>query len=225
MKTQSLFLSALLVLVLFGATNLAAASDAKWIIRGNYVVTWPDADSYDTSLPPNAPEVLSSRINIDSGQGFGLDVGYKLNPKMEVFVMAIFTDMEGNLKYGYQIGESSAIADDPNTVDFYTIDGGFNYHFTPESRVDFFLGAFAGVFSYDSVTYTLPEIGKEFKVNFDDTFAWGLNAGIDVPFTADGPLFFTATVKYMLTDLKQDGGPNKIGLDPIIGAAGIGFRF
>lgn len=77
----------------------------------------------------------------------------------------------------------------------------------------------------DSVTFSLPDHDREWKINFDDQFSYGLNAGIDVPFTADGPVFFTAAVKYMVSDLKQDGGPLEIAIDPIIGSLGIGFRF
>ena len=110
-------------------------------------------------------------------------------------------------------------------MDFYTIDAGFNYHFTPESRVDFFLGAFAGVFSYDSVRFELPELDKEIKINFDDQFSYGLNAGVDIPFGAESPWLFTASVKYLISDLKEDGGPREIAIDPLIGAIGIGVRF
>ncbi|MGB5814860.1 MAG: OmpW family outer membrane protein [Thermoanaerobaculia bacterium] len=100
-----------------------------------------------------------------------------------------------------------------------------NYHFTPESRVDFYLGAFAGVFSYDSVTFRLPDIDRELKINFDDQFSYGLNAGLDIPFTADSPWIITVAVKYLISDLKEDGGPREIAIDPIIGSIGIGYKF
>ena len=82
-----------------------------------------------------------------------------------------------------------------------------------------------GVFSYDSVKFNLPVIDEQVKINFDDQFSYGLNAGIDIPFTQDGPLFAALAVKYLVSDLKEDGGPREIAIDPIIGSIGIGFRF
>ena len=210
--------------LLVATSSLVAASDHKWIVRGNYVKTWPSTDSYQTESVIGDDSIFNE-LNLDSGQGFGLDIGYKLNPKMEVLVMAIFTDMEGTFVYGLEPGEAGPRVKDNNTVDFYTIDAGFNYHFTPESRVDFFLGAFAGVFSYDSVRFELPELDKEIKINFDDQFSYGLNAGVDIPFGAESRWLFTASVKYLISDLKEDGGPREIAIDPLIGAIGIGVRF
>ncbi|MGB5296016.1 MAG: hypothetical protein WBP34_13775, partial [Thermoanaerobaculia bacterium] len=132
---------------------------------------------------------------------------------------------EGTFVAGIEPGEESDRVTDNNTVDFYTINFGANYHFTPDSRVDFYLGAFAGVFSYDSVKFNLPVIDEEIKINFDDQFSYGFNAGIDVPFTSDGPVFIALAVKYLISDLKEDGGPREIAIDPIIGSIGIGFRF
>ena len=210
--------------LLIAASSVAGAADNKWIIRGNYVKTWPSTDSYQTDSVIGDDSIFNE-LSLDSGQGFGLDIGYKLNPKIELLVMAIFTDMEGTFVYGLEPGEASPRVKDNNTVDFYTIDGGVNYHFTPESRVDFFLGAFAGVFSYDSVTFVLPELGKEKKINFDDQFSYGLNAGVDIPFGTNSGWLFTASVKYLISDLKEDGGPREIAIDPIIGSLGIGYRF
>lgn len=227
MKNQILRRTLLIVLVLMlGAIGVTVSpAEADWIIRGNYVVTWPSSDSYQTqSVIEDLPDIFTE-LSFDKGQGFGLDIGYKLNPKLELFLMGIFTDIEGTFVYGIEPGEESGRVTDNNTVDWYTIDFGANYHFTPESRVDFYLGAFVGVFSYDSIKFNLTELEREISISFDDQFSYGLNAGIDVPFTADGPLFFTASVKYMLTDLKEEGGPREIALDPIIGSLGIGFKF
>ncbi len=130
-------------------------------------------------LVPDAKRARGStahlqRVSLDSGQGFEFDIEYKIKPKVGLVLTGIFTDMEGNFIYGTNPGEENTFSSDPNTVDFYTINGGVNYHFTPESRVDFYLGAFAGVFSYDSVTFRLPDIDQEIKINFDDQFSYGL---------------------------------------------------
>ena len=221
---RTILLGLILGLVL-GAAGIAEANDDSWRIRAFYVKTWPSTDSYQTESVIGDLPLIYNELSLDSGQGFELDIGYMLNPKLELVLTGIFTDLEGTFVAGIEPGEESDRVTDNNTVDFYTINFGANYHFTPDSRVDFYLGAFAGVFSYDSVKFNLPVIDEEIKINFDDQFSYGFNAGIDVPFTSDGPLFFALAVKYLISDLKEDGGPREIAIDPIIGSIGIGFRF
>jgi outer membrane protein W len=205
-------------------SSVAGASDASWIVRGSYVVTWPSTDSYQTeSVIGDNP--LLNELSLDSGQGFGFDLEYKMNPKLGLALMAIFTDLEGTFVAGIEPGEQSDRVSDNNTVDTYTVNFGANYHFTPESRVDFYLGAFVGWWSYDSIKFQLPVLDEEVKIDFDDQFSYGLNAGIDVPFGADSSWLFTAALKYLVSDLKESGGPREIAIDPLIASIGIGYRF
>ena len=217
-------LVALILGLVLGTVSIVEANDDKWRIRGFYVKTWPSTDSYQTESVIGDQPIINE-LSVDSGQGFELDIGYMLNRKLELVLTGIFTDLEGTFVAGIEPGEESDRVTDNNTVDFYTINLGANYHFTPDSRVDFYLGAFMGVFSYDSVKFNLPVIDEQISINFDDQFSYGLNAGIDIPFTQDGPLFAAVAVKYLISDLKEDGGPREIAIDPIIGSIGIGFRF
>ena len=218
-------LVALILGLVLGTVSIVEANDDKWRIRGFYVKTWPSTDSYQTESVIGDLPLIYNELSLDSGEGFELDIGYMFNPKLELMLTGIFTDMEGTFVAGIEPGEASDRVIDNNTVDFYTINVGANYHFTPDSRVDFYLGAFVGVFSYDSVRFNLPVIDEQIKINFDDQFSYGLNAGIDIPFTQDGPLFAALAVKYLISDLKEDGGPREIAIDPIIGSIGIGCRF
>ena len=222
---KRMIFSSVMVVLMLGTASMLAASDAKWIVRGQYAQTWPSTDSYQTqSVIEDLPDIFTE-FSVDKGQGFALDIEYMVKPKLGLVLSGIFTDLEGTFVYGIEPGENSDRVQDNNTVDFYTINFGANYHFTPDSRVDFYLGAFMGVFSYDSIKFDLPELEREISINFDDQFSYGLNAGVDVPFKADGPFFFTAAVKYLISDLKEDGGPREIAIDPIIGSIGIGYRF
>jgi outer membrane protein W len=168
---------------------------------------------------------LLNELSLDSGQGFGFDLEYKMSPKLGIVLLGIFTDMEGTFVAGLEPGEESDLVTDNNTVDVYTVNFGANYHFTPESRVDFYAGAYLGWFSYDSIKFRLPIQDEEIKIDLDDQFSYGLNAGIDVPFGSDSPWLFTVAVKYLISDLKESGGPREIAIDPIIGSIGIGYRF
>ena len=68
-------------------------------------------------------------------------------------------------------------------------------------------------------------LDEEVKIDFDDQFSYGLNAGIDVPFGSDSSWLFTAALKYLVSDLKESGGPREIAIDPLIASIGIGYRF
>lgn len=210
--------------ILVAVSGMAAASDASWIVRGSYVVTWPSTDSYQTESVIGDNPILNE-FSLDSGQGFGFDLEYKMNPKLGLALMAIFTDIEGTFVAGLEPGEESELVTDNNTVDTYTVNFGANYHFTPDSVVDFYLGAFVGWWSYDSIKFRLPIQDEEIKIDFDDQFSYGLNAGIDIPFGSESGWMFTAALKYLVSDLKESGGPREIAIDPLIGSIGIGYRF
>ena len=123
-------LVALILGLVLGTVSIVEANDDKWRIRGFYVQTWPSTDSYQTeSVIGDRP--IINELSVDSGQGFELDIGYMLNPKLELVLTGIFTDLEGTFVAGIEPGEESDRVTDNNTVDFYTINLGANYHFTP----------------------------------------------------------------------------------------------
>lgn len=227
------FLRLILILVLMSGTAsfLAAADTSFWIIRANYVQTWPSSDSYQTqSVLEDLPPILGE-LSFDNGQGFGLEVEYLFRanvqspPRLGLVLTAIFTDLEGSLLYG-EVGEENELVKDNNTVDFYSVNFGANYHFAPRKRVDPYLGAFVGWFSHDSVKFSLGETGEEISIDFDDQFSYGVSAGLDIPFRTQGrSLMFTLGVKYLISDLKETGGSREIAIDPIIGTVGLAYRF
>ena len=78
--------------LLMAAGSVLSAADSNWIVRGQYVKTWPSTDSYQTeSVIGDLPPIFSS-FSVDSGQGFGLDIEYKFNKRIGIVLSAIFTD-------------------------------------------------------------------------------------------------------------------------------------
>jgi hypothetical protein len=127
------FFRLVLILVLMSGTAsfLAAADTSFWIIRANYVQTWPSSDSYQTqSVLEDLPPILGE-LSFDNGQGFGLEVEYLFRanvqspPRLGLVLTAIFTDLEGSLLYG-EVGEENELVKDNNTVDFYSVNFGAN---------------------------------------------------------------------------------------------------
>jgi len=103
-----------LILVAFIAvSSMATAADPSWIVRGSYVKTWPSTDSCQTeSVIGDNP--LLNELSLDSGQGFGFDLEYKMSPKLGIVLLGVFTDMEGTFVAGLEPGEESELVTDNN---------------------------------------------------------------------------------------------------------------
>jgi len=211
------------------------APDYRWIVRGFYAPIWPSTGTVNDEIPAAEPAATGANANgfipgqpvftqfsLESDAGFGANVEYKFTPNWGLQFDAIFSTVEGHLMWD-QTGGLWLMGED--SLDFTQFDLGANYHFTPDRRVDFYLGAFVGLWSFDDVTIPLPEIGQTFRLQWKDQFAYGLRGGLDIPFKAGSPWIFTAGVDWSLVDLDQENGSNKVNMDPLTGKIGIGYRF
>ena len=113
---------------------------------------------------------------------------------------------------------------DVEAIDFWDVTIGANYHFTPQSRVDFYAGALLGYFSYDGARYDFSEVDETFDLDFGSDVGFGLKAGLDIPFKAGGPWVFSAGLRYIVTGGDADQGDLDLDVDPWIGSIGIGYR-
>ena len=100
-------LVALILGLVLGTVSIVEANDDKWRIRGFYVKTWPSTDSYQTESVIGDLPLVYNELSLDSGQGFELDIGYMFNPKLELVLTGIFTDLEGTFVAGIELGEGS----------------------------------------------------------------------------------------------------------------------
>ncbi len=218
------------------AVIVREAPDHRFIVRGFYAPIWPSTgtvnDTIDSAVPSGGSvspdtgfipgEPVFTQFNLESSAGFGANFEYLFRPNLGLQFDALFGEVEGHLMWD-QTGGLWLMGDDG--LDFTQLSLGLNYHFTPERRVDFYLGAFVGLMSFDDVTIPLPEIGQNFTLKWDDQFAVGIRGGLDVPFKAGSPWIFTAGLDWTLVDLDQENGGNKVSMDPLTGKIGIGYRW
>ena len=211
------------------------APDFRWIVRGYYAPIWPSTSTVFDEIPaadPGATGTLDNgfipgqpvftQFNLESDAGFGANLEYMFNMNWGLQFDALFAEAEAHLMWD-QTGGLWLMGDDG--LDFTHLNLGANYHFTPERRVDFYLGAFVGMMSFDDVTVPLPEIGQNFRLEWDDQVTWGIRGGLDVPFKAGSPWIFTAGLDWILVDLEQKNGNNSLNMDPLAGKIGIGYRW
>lgn len=209
--------------------------DFRWIVRGYYAPIYPGTSTVFDEIPaadPNSDVVLDNglipgqpiftQFNLESDSGFGANIEYMFGTNWGVQFDALFGAVEGHLMWD-QTGGLWLMGED--ALDFSHLNLGANYHFTPDRRVDFYLGAFAGMMAFDDVTVPLPEIGQNFRLEWDDQFTWGIRGGLDVPFKAGSPWIFTAGVDWIMVDLEQKNGGNNLKMDPLTGMIGLGYRW
>lgn len=96
------------------------------------------------------------------------------------------------------------------------------YHFFPKERVSPYIGA--------GINYTFmftTSTGQVNKVEYDNTFAPALQAGVDVALTGNWSLNLDVKRLFMNTDVKVNGGALKanVDIDPWLVGIGVGYRF
>jgi outer membrane protein W len=214
---------AALALQFAGATVASAQDEFAWITRLHYVHVWPGSDTV-TFVPPGAPGpgLVTSDFWVDGGNGFNAEVEYKFQPRFGAFFGLTFDNMKTNMSYD-ALGSQILYSND--RVDMRQINLGGNYHFTPESRFDFYAGAFVSWVGYSSSTFYFPEVDYDLQVKYDDELAWGVNAGADFAFSESSPWFASVQVRYMWLALEGDSNVEKLTVDPTKGYFGIGYRW
>jgi len=200
------------------------APDYRWVVRGLYGRVHPTGDRDEISGPVAVPfesGIEQTQLWAKDGNGFGFDVEYMVNPNFGVEFTALFADTE--FHFMYDTDTVWLMGSEDEDYRQYTLGG--NYHFTPNSRVDFFAGAFLAYIDYGSAEFTVGDPPREFVFDFDDDVGFGLNAGIDVPFKVGSPWIFTVGVNYIFTSADDNNSDLSPNIDPLIGTIGIGYRF
>jgi outer membrane protein W len=191
----------------------------KWIVRG-FPGYWSPA-SDDSFVQVDRPNGVNERTDfmMDSGWGFGINGEFLVLPALGIVAGLDWINFESS----YMVDLDDLWETDKEDITMRLWSLGLNYHFTPDKRVDFFAGAFVGLAQFDSVTYNA--LGESWKLDFDDDTAYGLNVGIDFPFSVDSPWIFTAGLRYMWSDVSSKGDVHEIDLNPFALTAGVGYRF
>ena len=106
-----------------------------------------------------------------------------------------------------------------------------NWHLTPESKADVYVGPVAGWVRYSDVDVTFKGPIEVINVLVDpdiatkDGFAWGAHLGLDVPFGSGG-WFFNGGLTFLKAEVEsRDFESNSFDLDPLTAHVGVGYRF
>jgi len=212
---------ALAILLLGAATGSRAQDYDNWLVRAHYVHVWPGSDTLRVENPPGAFAPIFTEFSADGGNGFGAELEYLFRRNVGVWAGLDFTNMKTNLKF--EQGPLTLYSND--RVDMRQLNLGGNYHFTPEKRVDFYAGLLVQWVNYSSSTFFFSQVDREYRIEYDNELSWGLNAGIDIPFSKDSSWFGSVAVRYLFLALEGDRNIYALTVDPVQGYFGIGYSW
>ena len=212
-------LAGLLALWILGPSALGAqgSGESRWIGRVHGVAMQSAGDQV-TLVDPVAGE--TSVHGVGDGSGFGLGLEWMMTPRFGFDAGVLVGNIDTDFRL--QAGSLSLTDTEEMGVEAYTV--GLNYHLTPETRADFYVGAFFGMIFF-SDTIFLTEAGRSDKRVFDDDTGFGLRVGVDVPFGETSPWSFSAELRYFDAILEGEVAGQDIDFNALVPAVGISFRF
>jgi len=177
-----------------GSIGVARADSANNVFRfgGAWVV--PDGN---TDI---------NNVNLDSKDGWGYFIDYerRLIPWLGLDMQVLYATPAFEAT---PAGQPTA----SQSVTVWTGNLGLNFHLLARSRVDLYLGAFAGYTAFDA--------------QVDDAFGYGAVLGLDIGLTKSG-LALTTGVRYSQTDANYSASPSSsVPYDPLVYQLGLGWRF
>ncbi len=111
---------------------------------------------------------------------------------------------------------------DLGDVDFFALMANLNFYVVQKDGLDLYVGPTVGMIFWDDFETDL--FGPTQKVGTDDEFAYGVNAGLNVPFGGD-KWAFSASLGYLIYELTLEDGTEDLGIDPIQLKAGVSYKF
>jgi outer membrane protein W len=189
--------------------------DVAWIFRA--VAARIDADDAARSsifLADGSNQ--RDYFKAEPGYGVGASIERLFNPRVGLEVGVLIGQIDSSFLRDIDVDWAS----DDEKIGLQMLTVGPNFHLTPDSKADVYIGPFLGYVQLDDATYRV--LGSSVRTSGEDDFTWGAQIGLDVPTASTWA--FTAGIKYL--DLSYDlSNGLDLNLDPLIFAAGVAYRF
>lgn len=229
------------VLITFGMWSIAGAADQKNVVRfgGAYVSPTGDLsgeDSFSEDLGDGTTLAFAGSLTLESQSAASPFLGYERRFTdllgLEFTVWSADHDVDGRLQgtawlLDSNTGELISVAsldvtEKVGKVSVTPLTAGLNFHLTPRSRADVYLGPFV---SY--VLYGDFEVEGADSMAIDDDFAFGGVVGVDIRLGSGGWIL-TGAGRYLDTSASpKDLGPGDDPLDvkPWVVQVSAGVKF
>ena len=223
MRSRALPPVLLLSLQLVSTTLVArdeATPETRWTARAQALAI-STSGSVELLRPMIAPLAeVRTRHSMGDGEGIALDLEYLVTPRVGIELSYISGDLDTD--FSYEAGSVRLTQSDRIGTEAFSV--GANYHLNREGRIDFRLGLFATMMTFDDITF-LTGFGLREKRTFDDDTGLGAVAAIDIPFTRNSPWIFTASARYLAVIMEGEIAGQDLDLNPLLIGFGIGRRF
>jgi len=200
------------------ASTSRTPRDSAWTLRGFAGPLSGDDELRTVGLRADG---TSERTKLQAGDGFLAGVGaeYHFNDRVGL-EGAIMT---GSLDSMFTLDLNNDWGMESDDLGFFALTLGPNFHLTPNSRMDFYVGPFVGLFNVSEGEYRV--LGESVKKDFDNEVVFGAQAGLGIPF-GDSPWGLNLGLRYFALSLEEDGGATQeLDLDPIAATVGFAYRF
>ena len=197
-----------------------------WILRPFVAWVSPDDEEVTTESALAVFPPVRTFYNYDDGYGLGLSVERLFNERVGLEARGVYAILDD--EFMIDVGELWEMTDDE--ADYWNLSLGLNFHLTPESRVDWYVGPFIGYAGIDGNRFNL--LGQSVTRDADGDFIWGGQVGLDWPF-GDSPWGFHLGARYtdFSVEIEDEGlgeadeELGEIGLDPVTIEVGLSYRF
>lgn len=190
----------------------------RWVLRVFGALIDGDGDDSTSDILASGVN-RRSELSLGSGSGAGIGIEFLATKRIGIEASYLYGEIDSDFK----LDLDNDWAMDSDDLAFRPLTLGLNFHLTPDSKADFFVGPFIGLVQYGTGKY--DALNEWVMVPFDDDFGWGVNVGVDVPFSDDSRWGFTSSLRYMSTTAEDENGIYEIDFDPLIFSAGVAIRF
>lgn len=170
---------------------------------------------------------IGSTFDLESGDGYGLSLGFRLGPRWSIEGTA--SQLKTDAALAFEGGEPFALG----TLEMTAVTATVRMHLLGDSALDPFIGggaAWVDASTLDDETL-LDELDLR-EVEFDGGATWVAEAGVRLRITPS--IVLSVTGKYIafepdstaiFADNPTPSDPVKIVINPVVVTAGIHFRF
>lgn len=160
-----------------------------------------------------------TKLKVEDGFLAGVGAEYHFNDRVGLEGALLL----GNLDSTFILDLNDDWASDDDDLGLFGVTLGPNFHLTPNSRVDFYIGPFIGFINPGEGDYRT--LGESTEVEFDSEFIFGAQLGLGVPF-GESPWGLAFGARYLDLSIEEDGGAGReFDLDPLALTAGISYTF
>ncbi len=214
---KKIIFATLIALIVIVSAPTATAADASWTLRLN----GGGLTSSGGTRGDAGPATFTATVGDSAVFSIGLE--YRIAERFGIELSALHSNVEVGLETrleDWSARDSVSLAVTPITL-------AFNIHLTPRANVDFYVAPSLSHVRYGDFVYAVDDLGIEERVDVDDdSLAFGLTLGVDVPFGSSG-WSFGAQVGTIWTDADGDDWSemNVVSIDPLLIQVGVGRRF